>query len=482
LDGNGMVTVIMPQLTRRARANWRLICAAVSRRTLVYIGIAIALLVGGRLLSSSNGAPKLDEAPLEPPVPPPSFSVKPPPPPEPFKRPPSSVFEVGVLSDRSKDALEAILDRASLAAALPARLCGDEAPCEAVKKALGDEHTTTLSVVDSSGWSLERLDVDVAARNLTTRERAIVKTLPRVVVVHVNAATSSKQIAIRTGFAVAALVAEKVGGLVWDQLLDRVENAHDFGAHAVTAPLDAPTFRRDRLELQFVPKEEGIVRLLTTGLSRWGVADVEAPTVPTAAAERVGDVVLGVAAAIANGTATASPVTLSRDALAKARGRDYPADPGMPAVADIDVDVTSVHPQNLDPNDFMLRVEPMAGEGPIAYIDLAGRFFGSLLTAAPAADVLAERRDRAQTRLTTAIARWTAGRTAGAKLLVLLPFGIPGEGGTESMWVDVTRADGKSVTGKVIDEPLGATDVHEGDEVTRPRGDVEDLDLRMPTP
>jgi hypothetical protein len=31
-----------------------------------------------------------------------------------------------------------------------------------------------------------------------------------------------------------------------------------------------------------------------------------------------------------------------------------------------------------------------------------------------------------------------------------------------------------------MDEPLGATDVHKGDEVTRPRGDVEDLDLRAP--
>ena len=62
----------------------------------------------------------------------------------------------------------------------------------------------------------------------------------------------------------------------------------------------------------------------------------------------------------------------------------------MPAVAPFDLDVTSVHPETGDPNDFMLRIEPTAGEGPLAYIDLAGRFFGSL-TAAPAADVLAER-------------------------------------------------------------------------------------------
>jgi hypothetical protein len=454
----------------------------VSRRTLVYIGIAVALLVGGRLLSSSNGNQVIpEETPLQPPVPPPSLTAKPAPPPTPFKRPPSSIMEVGVLSDRSTDALDALLDRTALAAAIPARLCGDEAPCEAVRATLRDERATTLQVVDASAWSIERLDVDTAARNLTARERAGLKSLPRVVVVHVNTATSGKQLALRTGTAVAALVAEKIGGLVWDQLLDRVENARDFGAHAVTTPLGAPTFRRDRIEVLYEPKEEGIVRLLTSGLSRWGVADVEAPTVPTAASERVSDIVLGVAAAIANGVTAASPVTVSRDDLGKARGRDYPGDAGMPEVTPIDLDVTSVHPETGDPNDFMVRVEPAAGEGPLAYVDLAGRFFGSL-SAAPAADVMAERRDRAQTRLTTALSRWTEGRATGAKLLVLLPFGIPGNAGSESMWVEVTRADARSVTGKVIDEPLGATDVHKGDEMTRPRGDVEDLDLRMPKP
>jgi hypothetical protein len=452
-----------------------------SRRTLIYIGIAVGLLVAGRLFSSSSGtqAPAPDQVPLEPPVPPPSFTARPAPPPTPFKHPPSSTMEVGVLTDRSADALNALLDRTALAAALPARLCGDEAPCGAVKATLIDERTTTLQVVDSSAWSLERLDIDTVARGLTTRERSGLKSLPRVVVVHVNAATSPKQLALRTGTAVAALVAEKTGGLVWDQLLNRVENAHDFAAHAVTTPLDAPTFRRDRIELLYEPKEEGLVRLLTSGLSRWGVADVEVPTVPTAASERVADIVLGVAAAIANGVAAASPVTVSRDDLARARGRDYPGDAGMPAVAPFDLDVTSVHPENGDPNDFMVRVEPAAGEGALAYMDLAGRFFGSL-TAAPAADVMAERRERAQVRLTNALAKWTDGRATGARLLVLLPFGIPGDAGTESMWIDVTKADARTVTGKVMDEPLGATDVHKGDEVTRPRGDVEDLDLRAP--
>lgn len=452
-----------------------------SRRTLVYIGIAVALLVAGRLLSSSNDSTPPTEFPSpEPPAPPPSFSAKPSPPPEPLKHPPSSMMEVGVLSDRTREALEALLDRDALAAAIPARLCGDEAPCEAVRTALRDERATTLQIVDSSAWSIERMDVDAVARNLTTHERAVVKTLPRVVVVHVNTVTSPRQLALRTATAVAALVADKIGGLVWDQLLNRVENAHDFAAHAVTTPFDAPTFRRDRIELLYEPKGEGVVRLLTSGLSRWGIADIEAATVPTAATERVSDIVLGVAAALADGVTASGPVTLTRDDLGRARGKDYAADAGFPAPVSIDVDVISVHPETGDPNDFMARIEPAAGESPIAYVDLAERFFGPLLAASPAADVLDERRDRAQARLASALAKWTVGRTTGTRLLVLVPFGIPGDAGTESMWIDVTRADGRTITGKVLDDPLGATDVHKGDEVTRPRTDVEDMDLRAP--
>ncbi|MBV9945460.1 MAG: DUF2314 domain-containing protein [Myxococcales bacterium] len=56
-----------------------------------------------------------------------------------------------------------------------------------------------------------------------------------------------------------------------------------------------------------------------------------------------------------------------------------------------------------------------------------------------------------------------------------LPFPIPGDAGVESMWIDVTRFDPESLTGRLLDDALGATDVARGQEVTRPRALVEDL-------
>src|SRR5579884_3138685 len=80
--------------------------------------------------------------------------------------------------------------------------------------------------------------------------------------------------------------------------------------------------------------------------------------------------------------------------------------------------------------------------------------------------------------LPISLAQWEAGRTSGAKLAVQLPFAIPGDAGTESVWVEVSGFDARTVTGRVMDDPLAATDVKRGDEVTRPRAQVMDFDAR----
>jgi hypothetical protein len=300
---------------------------------------------------------------------------------------------------------------------------------------------------------------------------------PRVVAVRVSGPVTSQQLPLRAALALATAIGRATGGVVWDQLLDRVEKPADFAKHAVTTPLDQPCFRSDRIEVLFEPKDEGVMRVLTAGLVRWGAPDVEASRVATAASAAMGDVVLAVARAIANG-ANAGPLALTRDDLAIARGKAYPGDAGLPPQETVTVDVVGVHAEDGDPNDFIARVVPSGGEGPIGYVDLAERFFGPLLAAAPAQDVLDARRRAAQEKLAASVGRWETARSAGAKLLVLVPFSIPGDAGTESMWLELTSADARSVTGTVMDDPLGATDVKRGDVVTRPRTEVEDVDLR----
>ncbi len=451
-------------------------------RRVLFIGAAIVAVVAGRWLGWHPGAAPQSAASPGPEAT--GSAPSGPPPAVRLRRPPSAMAELGVLTDRPAAELATLLDPSSLSALLTPAQCGDEAACAAVRSALQDEHTTTLQVIAADAWNLAAVDLDASAASLPARARASVARRARIVVVRVAAAPAPRQITVRAAFAAAAAIAEKADGLVYDQLLGRIETPHDFAAHAVTSPLDASAFRKDRIALLYEPKETGIVRILTAGLSRWGAPDVEAAAVPTAAADRIADVVLGVAEAIANGVAT-GPVTLSRDDLARAREEPYPADPSLPDATPKVIHLASVHPEGGDPNDFMARVEPAGGEGPLGYLDLSELFFGPSLAASPGEASLRASRDKAQSALPAALAHWSSTRP-GESLLVRLPFAIAGECdagadagcGVESMWVEVTGYDARAIKGKLVDEPLGATQFNRGDAISRPRSDVEEIEVR----
>lgn len=450
-------------------------------RRLAYIGLATGLLALGAFFGSRNRGSSSTVS--EPPSP--ATEAAAPQPPTDVERvlhsPPSAVAELGVLTDRPAEALATLLDRDALAGAvIQDGVCGDPPSCESIAKALRDPQTTHLDVVARADWSFDRADVDAAASGLAPAARKGLAKATRVVAIRAATATTSpalRALALRTAFAATASIAKRIDGLVCDSLLQRVESAQDFARHVPGEAEGASAFRRDRVQLLYQPRGQGVVRILTAGLSRWGAPDVEAAAVPTAASERIAEVVLGVAEALSGGL-TAGHVTLTRDALARVRGAAYPADAGLPTDHDVEISLAPEHPEPGDPNDFFARIVPSAGEGPMGYLALAEAFFGPGLAASPGEGVLHGQVSKARRNLGPALERWTASRGRGAKLLLRVPFTIPGDAGTESMWIDVTAYSDATVTGTLVDEPLAATDLEKGQSVTRPRGDVEDLDER----
>jgi hypothetical protein len=244
-----------------------------------------------------------------------------------------------------------------------------------------------------------------------------------------------------------------------------------------------------------VPRGEGVVRLLTAGLERFGAPDVEVANAPLAASDKTAQLLTAVAAAIADG-ARSTTLLLARADLARApnaapapaaaASRTKEDDASSPPV---EIHLIAVHPESGDPNDFIARIEPPAGEGAMATLELLESLFGPILAVAPDEATLGAQHERAQRALGSLLARWQetrearrqdareAGKTDG-RLLVRLPFAIAGDAGFESMWVEITGYGAATVTGVVVDEPIAATDVLRGDRVTRARTEVEDVRVR----
>jgi hypothetical protein len=384
----------------------------------------------------------------------------------PLRRPPSAVAELGVLTK----AASPVLDRAALAASLTPAVCGDAPACDAVRATLNDERATTLRLATPAEWGLDPADAGLVVPSGAEK-------WPTAIVIQVATASTRRQLALRTAFAIAAAVAARANGVVVDRVLERAEDAATFAAHAPTEPLEASVFRADRVRLAEEPAGDGLLRLRTVGLARWGSPDVEAVAVPVVARYALEAVVLGVAAAVADG-ADSNRVTLSRSDLDAASGR-HPADGGTvepdgeaPRVVVDLVSVASDRPGTPDANDFVARIEPSGGESALGYVELGERFFGSVLGAPP--DEASQRTEQTRTAKQLAAAFEPGGAGHGAKVFVRLPFEIPGGGGGhEALWVEVTGHDARTVTGRIDDDPLAATDVERGQEVTRPRADVE---------
>jgi Uncharacterized protein conserved in bacteria (DUF2314) len=404
---------------------------------LVVAAIAAALVVLARRHAPIPVAPPADEASTA------SGNV--------IARPPEAVAELGVLTEAAESDLDPLRDPKQVASLLDERECGD---------ALGAvrafaSRALVLDVMPSTFWPMPSFeDLADVTSTLTDDERAKLNRPLRLVSVRVSGPGAPDQLPARTAFAAAIAIARVSGGLVYDRVDDRIESAETFAMHAIVAPLGASAFRSDRIEIRYMARADGNVRLITSGLLRFGAPDVDVAAVEPHFAAPLADVVTGVARALVDGART-SPIDLDVDG------------------AKLRVELADVHPESGDPNTTMVRIASEGETTPAAYARLAAKIPSDAGEApTPSDDELDASRVRTQRQLGGVLERFTAYRDAGALLYVQLPFEYvsdAGEAGEEWMWVEVERWDDVSLDGKLVDAPDYVTSLHRGDLVHRPR-------------
>ncbi len=379
----------------------------------------------------------------------------------------------------------------ALAAARTAWLhCGDEPACARRARGARRPEKHIDHVAGSPHRELERRGrrprrerrrtLDGGLREHQARRTRIVGGARR----HGDVGTKARDPVHRVPQQIAAAIAEKIDGLVYDQLLGRIDGARDFapGPHG-----DHPrwTLRHSAEEphrgVLYEPKAPGIVRILTAGLSRWGAPDVEGRRRTHGLGQPyIADIVLGVAEALANG-ATSGPVTLGRDDFAARSRRALPRRSRTPrGDPDRDRPWRPVPPEGGDPNAISSRASSRrAAPGP--GLPRSGR---ALLRDPPSRPRPTRRRfERVRPR--TSPARTPGGARAmvgvGLRRVDLLVQARARNRGRRRRRIDVDRRD--ALRRAERDRPARGrsrrarrSSIH-GDEVTRPRTDVEeDLD------
>lgn len=387
-------------------------------------------------------------------------------------RPQEALAAFAVLTKAGPAQIAAAVGRDALARAITKETCGDEAACRAVRATVANTHAMTLEVRSVADWGMPKgaaLESMTAA--LTADERAALPALTTVVIVTARSPVTRDAIAARAGFSVASTLAGSLDGLVYDEVLHRIEGAKTFAGHAISSPLGGSVWRDDRVTVQLYEQDDGTARLLTLGMRRFGAPDLDVEGASMNSGHAMGTLVDRVAERLVRG-AKLAPIALT----------DGDDDAGDTPKGDL---VEAPHHEG-DPDNIVLRFVPLGAHDPAAYDALVARVFGHVdgVVAAPDSPALAAIATRARAAFPGVADAFAREHASGATLLVKLPFHVTSLDGSvtdagplEWMWVSVSSVDDAGIEGTLANTPVYVADLRSGSPVKAPRDQIADYVL-----
>lgn len=380
-----------------------------------------------------------------------------------------------ILTDRPPGHVAPLADVRALASKLGEAQCGDDVTCRAVR-AFATSHCQ-VRVMAASESGLTREDIGELADNFSDADRARAVASERAISVVCVGAARPAQLTARASFALAAYVAERTDGAVYDLQVQRLDAASVFARRAIVAPLDAASFNPSaHLVVHRVQVSSGGVALKTRGLARFGVPDIETTTVPPSTAAPLSRILTTVAVQLVSRGASAS-VHVTLDDVARVSHQPVASlfiGEGAPAPVTFALTQTTLK---------SVRLVPPGGTGPEDYVAAVCAIFGSEDSVAYIkhdAELLAAS-NRAKARLADVLTRFARDRGRGAQLRVKLPFDVPGQKGShEWMWIEVASWTDKTIRGYLENEPETIPELRAGMSVTGERKDIFDYLVRWP--
>lgn len=391
--------------------------------------------------------------------------------------------ELAVLTDKPEIDVAKVAQAEVVAKLLDSRHCG--ATCDALRKLIVDHDHFEIEVMKSEDYILPPRDsYETIGATLTAAERASIPGRGSTVVIRTRGSSTIDQLPARTCFAATAAVSESLGGLVYDEVVRRIESTSQLTQKVITTPMGQNVFSPRHISVQLYRQEDGTARLLTLGMVRFGSPDFSMRGATMELGPSLANV-LNVAASNAVAARTDVPVVVTLAEVARVAAQPQESLAKDPKAArPVSFDTTDAERIEGDPENEMLELVPRGGATREGWSSVVTELFGETPRTVFAAfdKELEGIAVKARRDLPLAVKRFDAKEGA---LFVKGPFPIPEEsridGGAsdEWMWVEVSSCDAKTCAGVLSNTPGYATNLAAGKPVKVTREKMADWMLRL---
>ena len=400
-----------------------------------------------------------------------------------LERLPEASAELAILTDKPEVEVAKVATAEAIGKLFDTRHCGGT--CEALRTFVLDHDRFEVEITKSDDYIMPAKDsYETIASGLTPGERATIGARTAIVVIRTHGPSTIDQLPARAAFAAAAVVAEALSGLVYDEAVRRIETVEQHAQRVITVPLGQNVFAPRQISVQLYRQEDGTARLLTLGMARFGSPDFTMHGSSMEAGPSLANV-MNAAASWAAATKSELPIVVTLADVARVsshRAQELAKNPKASrpiALEAIDVDRTEGDPEN-----EMLELVPPGGATREVWDSAIGGLFGEVpkVVFAKMDKELESIAARARRELPGAVKRFEAGEGA---LFVKGPFPIPEssrlDGGAkdEWMWVEVSTCDAKGCAGTLSNTPGYATNLTAGKPVSVARDKAADWLLKL---
>lgn len=375
-------------------------------------------------------------------------------------RAPRAMGELIILTAKPEADVRAAVAPDEIAKHLAARHCG--AGCDVVKKELTDEDAFAYELRSAEDVVLPPKDtLDVVAIGLSPAERDGVAERKQALVIEAEGNPTPEQPAARLLFAVAAELAERLDGFVYDETERRIFDVDEMLARTIRAPAGTSVFQPELIAIQLFRQEDGTERMTTLGMLRFGVPDLCIQGANMTDAPLLAGILDDAARQVVDG-ATDLPLTIALEPTKQVR-------------------LGAVTPERdpTDPENDLVELTPEGGPTREAWDKVVTTLYGGSGDESAPDEAVAK---KIRATLPDAVKRFQGGE---GYFFVKGPFPIPederldGGEGTKQLWIQAASCSPTLCSGMFTPEPSAPTNIAPGKTVSVNRAEALDWMLRQ---